>query len=126
MEAGHHLATFRVLSQHCMTWAAPAFVLMCVGEGEIGFLAPVLPPTPAFRDEVLALGLHLADSPAAVSHRHGHGCFLSPVWEALPGTERAPAAHGGPRRRAQLHLQRVQPHLSQSHSSQAPPSLTHR
>lgn len=54
-------ATFRVLRQHCMTWAAPEFDLMCVGR-EIGFLAPLLPPTPAFRGKVLALGLHLADS----------------------------------------------------------------
>ncbi|XP_052508727.1 zinc finger and BTB domain-containing protein 16 isoform X2 [Budorcas taxicolor] len=57
---------------------------------------------------------------------HGHGCLLSAVREAFPGTERAPAAHGGPRGRAQLHLQRVQPHLPQPHRPETPPALTHR
>ena len=75
--------------------------------------------------------LSLACAPAQlrlcpVFHRHRHGCLLSAVREAFPGTERAPAAHGGPRGRAQLHLQRVQPHLPQPHRPETPPALTHR
>lgn len=58
--------------------------------------------------------------------RLGHGHLLPAVREALPDPDGAAAAHGGPRRRPQLHLQRVQPDFPQPHCTQASPALTHR
>ena len=63
---------------------------------------------------------------SSLSLRLGHGHLLSAVREAFPDTAGTAAAHGGPRRRAQLHLQRVQSHLPQPHRSQTPPALAHR
>lgn len=59
-------------------------------------------------------------------HRDGHGCVLPAVREAVPDTERPAAAHGGARWGAELHLQRVQPHLPQPHRAQEAPPLPHR
>ncbi|KAM7082929.1 zinc finger and BTB domain-containing protein 16 isoform 3-T10 [Ciconia maguari] len=57
---------------------------------------------------------------------YGHGRFLPAVRQAVPDAERPAAAHGGARRGAQLHLQRVQPHLPQPHRAQEAPPLPHR
>lgn len=62
----------------------------------------------------------------SLSHRYRHGCFLPAVRQAVPDAERPAAAHGGARRGAQLHLQRVQPHLPQPHRTQEAPALPHR
>lgn len=55
-----------------------------------------------------------------------YGYLLFAVREAIPDADGSAAAHGGPRRRAQLHLQRVQPHISQPHRTQAPSPFAYR
>ncbi|XP_075298583.1 zinc finger and BTB domain-containing protein 16 isoform X1 [Opisthocomus hoazin] len=71
-------------------------------------------------------GAELPDSETLEQHRYGHGGVLPAVREAVPDAERPAAAHGGARRGAQLHLQRVQPHLPQPHRAQEAPPLPHR
>lgn len=58
--------------------------------------------------------------------RVGHGHLLPALWEAFPDPDGTAAAHGGPRRRPQLHLQRMQPDFPQPYCTQTSPALTHR
>lgn len=58
--------------------------------------------------------------------RVGHGHLLPALWEALPDPDGAAAAHGSPRRRSQLHLQRMQPDFPQPYCTEASPTLAHR
>lgn len=58
--------------------------------------------------------------------RDRHGGVLSAVCKAVPGPEGLAAAHGGPCRHAQLHLQPLWQALPQPHHAETPPAFTHR
>ncbi|XP_075377140.1 zinc finger and BTB domain-containing protein 16 isoform X6 [Mycteria americana] len=80
----------------------------------------------ALGEQCSVCGAELPDNETLEQHRYGHGRFLPAVRQAVPDAERPAAAHGGARRGAQLHLQRVQPHLPQPHRAQEAPPLPHR
>ncbi|XP_054659392.1 zinc finger and BTB domain-containing protein 16 isoform X3 [Grus americana] len=80
----------------------------------------------ALGEQCSVCGAELPDNETLEQHRYGHGRFLPAVREAVPDAERPAAAHGGARRGAQLHLQRVQPYFPQPHRAQEAPPLPHR